>query len=127
MSGKDGLVEVCVYLDKEWLETIDIGSLDKNDTFEESASWLPIHRIYSKQKFEEMQKRGYDSSIPDATVVLAKIELDDLIGCASNYSSGKLMLRKDFGSDFNIHFELEDGKFKIPDQAQQSSSKPKMR
>ena len=29
MSGKDGLVEVCVYLDKAWLETIDIGSLDK--------------------------------------------------------------------------------------------------
>ena len=115
MSGKDGLVEVCVYLDKAWLETIDIGSLDKNDTFEESASWLPIHRIYSKQKFEEMQKRGYDSSIPDATVVLAKIELDDLIGCASNYSSGKLMLRKISAviSTFTLNLKMGNSRFLI--------------
>ncbi|HDR9189355.1 TPA: hypothetical protein QDB51_003442 [Burkholderia vietnamiensis] len=126
MQENNELVEVCLYIGNTWLKSIDIEPLGENDTFEEPASWLPIKAIHSKQRFEALQKQGYSYTIPNTTVVLAKIKLDDLIECTSTFCSGSKVSKSKKPVDFNIQFEIENGKFKTLEQVH-PSSKPKMK
>lgn len=112
MDSNDSLVEVYVSVDREWIDWFEeeAKSYKGVQTFEQGE--VPSLGIYSKSKYEELKVNG--GLPPNATIVLAKINIDDLINTSDHW-------------DLTMHFEAENGKLRKVAQEQQPSSKPRLK
>ncbi|HEF4774727.1 TPA: hypothetical protein SAP42_006744, partial [Burkholderia multivorans] len=106
MENTGDSIEVWLHVPTWWIEMADVNSEEPFEEIEYRASDMPIIALHSQQGLEQFQASG--KSIPDATIILAKMKIEDMV----QYSNQCLTGKADRGWECSLFFDIEHGKFK---------------
>lgn len=106
MDNRGDFLGVWLHVPNWWIEMADVNSEEPFEEIEYRASDMPIIALHSQQGLEQFQASG--KSIPDATIILAKMKIEDMV----QYSNQCLTGKADRGWECSLSFDIEHGKFK---------------
>ena len=106
MDNRGDFLRVWLHVPNWWIEMADVNSEEPFEEIEYRASDMPIIALHSQQGLEQFQASG--KSIPDATIILAKMKIEDMVQHSNQCLTGKA----DRGWECSLSFDIERGKFK---------------
>ncbi|WP_176025818.1 hypothetical protein [Burkholderia vietnamiensis] len=125
MDNRGDFLRVWLHVPNWWIEMADVNSEEPFEEIEYRASDMPIIALHSQQGLEQFQASG--KSIPDATIILAKMKIEDMVQYV-NYFYSDRETRANVNWEPVIAFDIEHGKFKVPsNDANTPTSRPKMK
>ena len=106
MDNRGDFLRVWLHVPNWWIEMADVNSEEPFEEIEYRASDMPIIALHSQQGLEQLQASG--KSIPDATIILAKMKIEDMVQYSNQCLTGKI----DRDWECSLSFDIEHGKFK---------------